>query len=393
MKKAIAIIGSGTMAVAFSEVARKMGIDSHCFSNDEKAIVIGRCTKHHLINIFDIDRIVAVCQEIGINGVLATTEITVAISAEVSRRLGLNGMNIDIARHITNKGYVRSKLKQDCDILQPKYKVLRNCNDISIEPLSFPIIVKPTSLGGKRGILVANDDVEYKKAINYAYENMPKDRQEIILEEYLAGGREFSVESLSFHGKHKVIQVTEKITSTPPHIVELGHLQPARVTSSVRKRIEEAIPKLLSAIGVDNTATHTEIKLINDTLYLIELNSRPGGDNIASRLTELSTGFSYLGGAIEISCNDFVFPEDDTLENNTSGLIYITSQTEYMKEVFDKCESYSWCVEKQKVREELTQIVTNSSWDTNYFIFNSNAIPRELEAFYSEINLKEAEDV
>lgn len=47
---------------------------------------------------------------------------------------------------------------------------------------------------------------------------------------------------------------------------------------------------------------------------------------------------------------------------------------------------YSWCVEKQKVREELTQIVTNSSWDTNYFIFKSNAIPRELEAFYTEIN-------
>ena len=205
-------------------------------------------------------------------------------------------MPLFIAEHVTNKGFVRDRVDESCGISQPKHKVIKNRNDISIDPLSFPVIVKPTSLGGKRGILVAKNQDEYVYAINYAYENMPKDRQEIIVEEYLDGGREFSIESLSYHGKHKVIQVTEKITSAPPHIVELGHLQPARITASQRKRIEEAMPKLLDMVGIDNTSTHTEIKIINDRLYLIELNSRPGGDNIAYRLTELSTGFSYLVG-------------------------------------------------------------------------------------------------
>ena len=88
---------------------------------------------------------------------------------------------------------------------------------------------------------------------------------------------------------------------------------------------------MLDMVGIDNTSTHTEIKIINDRLYLIELNSRPGGDNIAYRLTELSTGFSYLGGAIDIALNNFKFPNDEDLDKNTSGLVYVTSQTEYMK--------------------------------------------------------------
>lgn len=388
MKKAIAIIGSGTMAVAISEVASRSGIESHCFSNDKNAVVIGRCTEHHLINIFDIEGIVNVCKGIGVSGIIATTELTVAIASRISKLLKLNGMPLSIAEHVTNKGFVRDRVDDSCGILQPKHKVIKNRNDISIDPLSFPVIVKPTSLGGKRGILVAKNQDEYVYAINYAYENMPKDRQEIIVEEYLDGGREFSIESLSYHGKHKVIQVTEKITSVPPHIVELGHLQPARITSSQRKRIEEAMPKLLDMVGIDNTSTHTEIKIINDRLYLIELNARPGGDNIAYRLVELSTGFSYLGGAIDIALNDFKFPNDEDLDKNTSGLIYVTSQTEYMKSIFESCDSYDWCIEKQKISDELKEIVTNSSWNTNYMIFKSSSgIPTELKKFYPDIDI------
>ena len=120
------------------------------------------------------------------------------------------------------------------------------------------------------------------------------------------------------------------------------------------------MPKLLDMVGIDNTSTHTEIKIINDRLYLIELNSRPGGDNIAYRLTELSTGFSYLGGAIDIALNNFKFPNDEDLDKNTSGLVYVTSQTEYMKNIFERCDSYDWCIEKHKISDELKEIVTNN---------------------------------
>lgn len=378
-KLAIAIIGSGVMAYAMSETAEKMGIEAHCFSSDSHAIVIGKCTEHHLVDIFDIERIVDVCEKQNIKGVLATTELTVQIAAIVSEKLGLNGMSVEIAKQITNKGYVRDKIQSECGILQPEYMVVRDKKYMGKSPINYPVIVKPTSLGGKRGILVARNEKEYCDAISYAYANMPQGRQEIIVEKYLEGGKEFSVESLSFNGRHKVIQVTEKIVSAPPHIVELGHIQPARITMDVRARIEESIPKLLAMAGIDNTSTHTEIKLIADKLYLIELNARPGGDNIAWKLTPLSTGFDYLGGAIKIACGSFDFGDVNNLDEKSSGLLYVTKQTEFLQNIFHDCKKYPWLYEKNMVSRDLVLLVNNNSWHTNYMIFqNEEGIPKEI---------------
>lgn len=65
---------------------------------------------------------------------------------------------------------------------------------------------------------------------------MPNEKRRIIIEGFLEGGKEYSVESLSYHGRHQVIQITEKITSGPPHCVELGHMQPALLSESLKGR-------------------------------------------------------------------------------------------------------------------------------------------------------------
>lgn len=84
----------------------------------------------------------------------------------------------------------------------------------------------------------------------------------------------------------------------------------------------------------------------------------------------------------------FKFPNDEDLDKNTSGLVYVTSQTEYMKNIFERCDSYDWCIEKHKISDELKEIVTNSSWNTNYMIFKSSSgIPAELKKFYLDIDI------
>ena len=59
--------------------------------------------------------------------------------------------------------------------------------------------------------------------------------------------------------------------------------------------VERAIVELLNNVGIKYGPTHTEIKIRDGRVYLIELNSRPGGDHIAYPLTELSTGYDYIG--------------------------------------------------------------------------------------------------
>lgn len=128
--------------------------------------------------------------------------------------------------------------------------------------------------GGKRGITVVSGPEQLEAAVNAAFDADKRDGG-ILIEEYLDGGKEYSVEGLSFEGKHQIIQITEKISSGPPHCVELGHSQPAALSPELWTAVERAIVELLNNVGIKYGPTHTEIKIRDGRVYLIELNSRP----------------------------------------------------------------------------------------------------------------------
>ena len=387
-KKKIAIIGSGEMAVIIVENAKKMGIETHTFSNDLHDRVVGFSDKHHNVSIFEINQIVDICRDVGVIGVLPTTELTISIAAEVSKELGLCGMPVELSKKVTDKGFVRKAACKVDGLKQPNFIIWTIGDDLPIIE-TYPVVVKPTSLGGKRGVSVANNEEELKKALNYSISSMPPSKKTIIIEGFIKGGKEYSVESLSCHSKHMVIQITEKITSGPPHCVELGHLQPANLTVNIRKKVERVIPALLSAVGIDNTTSHTEIKIVDGEIFLIELNSRSGGDHIAYPLTELSTGYPFIQGAINVAMNSFSFPDPSKFESNHCGVIFIAEQTKLFEPLFEECEKYSWLYKKNKKSEELKEIINNQAFDTNYFIFKSNeSIPSEISLLLDEFNKK-----
>ena len=383
-RKHIAIIGSGEMAVILVENARRMGLTSHTFSNDMTDKAVGFSDYHHNISIFDIEEIINICKEIPVVGILPTTELTISVTAKISNALGFHGMSVDISEKVTDKCFVRDHAEGIKLIHQPKYLVWE-CNDRIPNIDKFPVIIKPAAMGGKRGVSVAYSQEEMKSALKYAIDNMPNHKTRVIIEEYLADGIELSVESLSYEGTHKVIQITEKITSGPPHCVELGHLQPARISKENRRKIEEAIPCLLEKIGINNTTSHTEIKIISDKIYLIELNARSGGDHISYPLTELSTGYPFVQGAINIAMGEYEHPVIDVDSNRCCGVMFVAKQTKQFLELFNKCEDYPWLYKKNESTEELVEIVNNCCFDTNYFIFCSDkTIPDEIECLLGE---------
>lgn len=379
MGSKLAIIGSGEQAVIIAEQARKMDVETHSFSDVISDRVLGHSNEHHQISIFDIDRIVGVCRKLDVKGVIATTELTISVAANIAHELGLPGMPVKLSEVITDKDYVRRCVQKADLIKQPEYIVYQIRDELPVIE-HFPVIVKPTSLGGKRGISVIGSREHMVVAIEHAIEAMPENKTKIIIEKYINDGKEYSVESLSFQGEHKVVQITEKITSGPPHCVELGHLQPARISIEMRKRVESAILQLLSVVGVDNTTTHTEIKIVNDDIYLIELNARSGGDHISYPLTELSTGYDYIRGSIEIALGTYKTPDIDAYPKKSSGVLFVTKQTEYLEDLFNHCEKYPWLYRKNQVTIELQEIIYNKAFDTNYFIYVAEeGIPEEVK--------------
>lgn len=365
----LAIIGSGRMAWIVSRNAHEMGIETHCFSNIETDYILEEVDVFHNISIFEKDSIVEICRRESVSGVIATTELTVAIAAYVAEKLGTPGISYQNALYITDKYRNRIECRGIKEFEQPAFYLIYTVNDLKNVTCSYPIIVKPTGKGGKKGITVVHTPENLLAAYLFAKENsgdMP-----VIIEQFISGGQEYSVESLSCKGAHYIIQVTEKISSGPPHCVELGHHQPAKISKELKEKVNIAVGKGLSAIGVDNTTCHTEIKIVEGKIYLIEFNARPGGDHIAWPLTELSTGYNIIKGAISISMNTFAPVDYNSFKNNYAGVYFVTKQSAYLKDIFNECEKYPWCYKRNFVSSDLEELEYNDCYGTNSIMYFS----------------------
>ena len=110
MKK-LAIIGGGVMASYFGEACHRLGYEGHYFSMIDGNVDDAKVDVFHEINIFEKEKIAEICKEIGVDGVVATTELSVPITAYVAEQLGLLGLSYDVAQVITDKYRNRECIK------------------------------------------------------------------------------------------------------------------------------------------------------------------------------------------------------------------------------------------------------------------------------------------
>ena len=373
--KTIALIGSGIMAKHLALHARKIGVETICFSFNPDDVAVSTVDRFYNINIFEKEKILSICQEEQIQGVLPTTELTIPIAAFISESMGLNGNSREVMANITSKRWVRERIKDAVAIRQPGFRCFVDAVSASAAiDLSFPLIVKPAGEGGKRGVAVAHTEEEYRNCLREAFA-ADRSKRGVIVEEFIPSGMECSVEVLSYRGEHQVIQVTQKLSSGAPHCVELGHSQPADISGEMRRKIGSAIQELLDKTGFVNGASHVEIKLYKNEVYLIELNSRLGGDCISYPLTVLSTGYDYLAEVIRVSMALPPQKKDERTHVRYSGMRYVVKQTAYLKDLFDTCDGKPWLYEKNKVTDELVEMIHNDMENTNYFIYCADEKP------------------
>lgn len=371
MKK-LAIIGGGVMASYFGEACKRLNYESHYFTMEDGKVDESMVDYFHEVNIFDKDRIVAICKEIGADGVVATTELTVPITAYIADNLGLLGNPVEVADVITNKYRNRECIKHLTDLLSPKYIEATCVEDIEQSDVPYPMILKPVCLGGKRGITVVHNQTELASAFDYAAKSFRTGVAPLVIaEQFLDGGIECSVESISFKGEHTIIQITQKDSSGAPHCVELGHHQPAPISSEEWDSVVKGVSSGLTAIGLTNGPCHTEIKIIDGKVYLIEFNARPGGDHIWHPLVQLSTGFDIMAAIAKGAVGELHTIDTSSFKHNYSGLYYVVKQTEHLKKIFDDCQNQSWCKDKNFITDDLSELVQNDMEHTNYMIYAS----------------------
>jgi biotin carboxylase len=144
-----------------------------------------------------------------------------------------------------------------------------------------PCIVKPLDGVGSRGVSLVRSAEEVSPAYDRAAgtdHSWP-----VIVETYLEGP-EFSVEMLVANGQCHPIAITAKYTDSQS-FVEIGHVVPAPLATGIEELIYSFCSAVVSALGIERGATHTEVILTDEGPHCVETHVRLGGDDIP-RLVE-----------------------------------------------------------------------------------------------------------
>ncbi len=261
-------------------------------------------------------------EEIGIDAITTSAaHHALTTIGYVNDKLGLYGHSLKTINHCTNKDLFRKKL------VNSKYSIkYKKCNDVDevlefTDEIGFPIIMKLTDSSGSRGVVSCQNDHE----VRTFYDCLKKESNsgKVLCEEYVQG-QEYSIESITTNNKTKIIAITEKCTSGRPYFVEIGHVTPPHIPESDLIKIKNSVISVLDMLEVSHGPTHSEVILSDNGPKIVEVNPRPGGDQIWSKLVPLSTNIDILELTIMNSLGHSF--ELNSIENSVASINYFYSE-------------------------------------------------------------------
>ncbi len=354
MKK-LAIIGASYLQRPLVEKAYKMGLETHVFAWRKGEMVSDIATRFYPISILEKDQILRQCKKIGIDGITSiASDIAMNTVNAIANELGLTGNSPESTLISTDKHEMRLALHKG-GVSCPRFELYTKPEFKDKGQLEFPVIVKPADRSGSRGVtkVTAPDQVNQalEKALKYSISG------KAIVEEFILGQREFSVEMISFRGQHHFIAITDKVTTGEPYFVETEHHQPANIDDKLKEKIIWEVKKGLDTLKIEYGASHSEVLLTeNGQVRIVEIAGRMGGELIGSDMVHLSTGYDFVKGTIEVALGSFTPFDHKQLFNHHSGVFYVLPPPGVIKKIEDHSTAYPNIVKALPILEVGNQI-------------------------------------
>jgi biotin carboxylase len=300
-KARLLVIGAGFLQGFVIRRARDLGLTVVAVDRDSDAVGFRWAHTTDVVDIKDGEACLAVAKRENVDAVLSvSTDFAVRTVAFVTEALGLPGLSSEAARVCTNKALMRRALEGE-QIGRVAFGVASSpekATEVAVD-IGFPCILKPVDSVGSRGVSKVEGALQVVDAFETA--SRVSASGETIIEE-LIEGPEVSVEAVTVDGETKIAAVTDKMTSGPPHFVEVGHTQPSAFSGE--ETIRETVERCVRALGIDCSATHTELRLTRDGIAVMEVGARLGGDRITSDLVPLSTGIDLMESVIMLALGE-----------------------------------------------------------------------------------------
>ncbi|WP_219664157.1 ATP-grasp domain-containing protein [Streptomyces bambusae] len=221
---------------------------------------------------------------VSVRAVLSFTELGSLPAALLSEALGLPTVPVRAVLRTRDKLLMRRTLAGVLD--QPAFGVVGRDEPA---PGDFPLVAKPVDGSGSRNVEYVPDATAHAQRRTALAGH--------LWESFLTGV-EYSVEAVSFEGRHRILGITRKRTNGRPYFIETGHEVPAALGPQEEQAIHSCVRRCLDALEITVGASHTEVMVEDGRAVLIETHTRGGGDRIPL-LTRLVTGADQYELAVQ----------------------------------------------------------------------------------------------
>lgn len=243
-----------------------------------------------------------------VHGITTTHDLFVPQAALAAQSLGLPGLTHEAAAGVRNKHRMRLRLQRSCPELNPPFRLVHTERDAlaAAGDWGYPVIAKPQDANDSWNVLRADTAAELadymRAAADWVWSGAGQQLSPGVLLEGYVDGAEHSVETAQHAGgavqllgvTHKELAGTEE-----GHFAEIGTYFPLRGTEE--DLLFGEVSRALAALDVDCGVIHTECRVRDGAVTILEVNPRLAGDMLGSHAIEVALGASPVEQVVEIA--------------------------------------------------------------------------------------------
>ncbi|MFN2632923.1 MAG: ATP-grasp domain-containing protein [Thermoanaerobaculia bacterium] len=236
-----------------------------------------------------------------LDAVLGVDDDTAVAAAAIAQALGLRHVPLAAAVAARRKGQMRDLLAA-AGVPVPAHRVFPRSADPAetARAAAYPCVLKPTFLAASRGVILARDAEEFRRAWDRIGRILddPEVRArggdaagEILVEEFIRGP-EVAVEGLVTAGALRVLAFFDKPDPLDgPFFEETLYVTPSRLSRGTQNAVGDVVARAARALGLSHGPVHAEARLGPRGPVLIEAAARSIG-GLCSRTLRFGTGLS-----------------------------------------------------------------------------------------------------
>lgn len=310
-------------AADFVDAADKLGVDVTVGTNETQALQSRTPGSSITLDFDDLEGSVAAIERahgaFPFDAVVATEDETTPLAAAAAAALGLPHNPLEAVLPTRSKLSLRRALA-DAGVPTPRHRVLDLGEGFAAEPrpersdrikaatatqlergdTPFPCVLKPTFLAASRGVIRADDAVEFRAAARRIGEILHDEQRagggnpesHLILVEQYVPGSEYAVEAMLRAGELHPLALFDKPDPLEgPYFEETLYVTPSRAPNERQEEILDTTRAAIAALGLREGPVHTELRVNENGAYVIDLAAREIG-GLCPRVLRFGTGMS-----------------------------------------------------------------------------------------------------